>query len=172
MRARYYDPSVGRFISEDPIGFEGGDVNLCAYVGNNPVNRIDPNGLLDLFGYLEGDLVGILGGEGGFGIVIDTDNLGQSGIFGTAGPATGANVGASTGAGFALRDIEGWSYNVDLNLGGVSPVFSFDDAGFNGVSFGVGPGAGLSTSATKTWTYTVNDAIEDIKGFFNACFGR
>ena len=45
MRARYYDPKVGRFISEDPIGFDGGDVNLYAYVLNNPVNEIDPNGL-------------------------------------------------------------------------------------------------------------------------------
>jgi RHS repeat-associated protein len=45
MRARYYDPRVGRFISEDPIGFEGGDVNLYAYVGNNPVKRVDPSGL-------------------------------------------------------------------------------------------------------------------------------
>lgn len=45
MRARYYDPSVGRFISEDPLGFEGGDVNLYAYVQNNPVNLIDPHGL-------------------------------------------------------------------------------------------------------------------------------
>jgi RHS repeat-associated protein len=45
MRARYYDPEVGRFISEDPIGFEGGDVNLMAYVGNQPVNGIDPLGL-------------------------------------------------------------------------------------------------------------------------------
>jgi RHS repeat-associated protein len=44
MRARYYDPNVGRFISEDPIGFDGGDVNLYAYVGNNPVNLIDPHG--------------------------------------------------------------------------------------------------------------------------------
>ncbi|MBI5196249.1 MAG: hypothetical protein HZA10_07995 [Nitrospirae bacterium] len=35
------------FISEDPIGFDGGDVNLMAYVGNNPVNRIDPLGLFD-----------------------------------------------------------------------------------------------------------------------------
>ena len=45
MKARYYDPAVGRFISEDPIGFEGGDVNLMAYVGNNPVTGIDPSGL-------------------------------------------------------------------------------------------------------------------------------
>jgi len=45
MKARYYDPAVGRFISEDPIGFDGGDVNLMAYVGNNPVNGIDPSGL-------------------------------------------------------------------------------------------------------------------------------
>ena len=44
MRARYYDPSIGRFISEYPAGFEGG-INLYAYVGNNPVNLIDPFGL-------------------------------------------------------------------------------------------------------------------------------
>ena len=43
-RARYYDPKVGRFISEDPIGFEGG-VNFYAYVENNPANAIDPLGL-------------------------------------------------------------------------------------------------------------------------------
>ncbi len=44
MKARYYDPDVGRFISEDPICFDGGDVNLMAYVGNNPVTLIDPIG--------------------------------------------------------------------------------------------------------------------------------
>lgn len=44
-RARYYDPQIGRFISKDPIGFAGGDVNLFRYVGNNPVNKIDPKGL-------------------------------------------------------------------------------------------------------------------------------
>ena len=46
MRARYYDPQVGRFISEDPIGFDGGDVNLYGYVGNNSVNYNDPSGEL------------------------------------------------------------------------------------------------------------------------------
>lgn len=45
MRARYYDPEVGRFISKDPIGFWGGDLNLYAYVVNNPVNYVDPSGL-------------------------------------------------------------------------------------------------------------------------------
>nr|NJM04296.1 RHS repeat-associated core domain-containing protein [Desulfobacula sp.] len=45
MRARYYDPAVGRFISEDPLGFDGGDLNLYAYAGNNPVMMIDPWGL-------------------------------------------------------------------------------------------------------------------------------
>ena len=43
-RARYYDAKVGMFISEDPIGFDGGDVNFFAYVGNNPINYTDPTG--------------------------------------------------------------------------------------------------------------------------------
>jgi len=42
-RARYYDPKIGRFISEDPIGFLGG-VNLYAYVDNRPTEMIDPLG--------------------------------------------------------------------------------------------------------------------------------
>ena len=45
-RARYYDPAIGRFISEDPIGFSGGDLNLYAYVRNNPVKYKDPLGLI------------------------------------------------------------------------------------------------------------------------------
>jgi RHS repeat-associated protein len=45
MRARYYDPEVGRFTTKDPIGFNGG-VNLFEYVGSNPVSLIDPEGLL------------------------------------------------------------------------------------------------------------------------------
>ena len=44
-RARYYSPSLQRFISEDPIGFDGGDLNLYAYVSNDPVNFFDPFGL-------------------------------------------------------------------------------------------------------------------------------
>ena len=41
---RYYDPVVGRFISQDPIGFAGG-LNLYDYCGNDPVSHLDPSGL-------------------------------------------------------------------------------------------------------------------------------
>ena len=44
-RARYYDAKTGRFITRDPIGFDGGDANLYVYAGNNPVNWVDPLGL-------------------------------------------------------------------------------------------------------------------------------
>ncbi len=43
-RARYYDPSTGRFISEDPIRF-GGGISFYPYVGNQPTNFSDPSGL-------------------------------------------------------------------------------------------------------------------------------
>jgi len=42
-RARYYDPGLGRFLSEDPLGFEAG-INFYAYVSNDPVNANDPTG--------------------------------------------------------------------------------------------------------------------------------
>jgi len=46
-RARYYDPAVGRFLSEDPIGFDGGN-NFYAYVENDPIDWADPFGLRHL----------------------------------------------------------------------------------------------------------------------------
>jgi RHS repeat-associated protein len=45
-RARYYDPAVGRFVSEDPMGFAAGDTNLVRYVGNGPIDTADPSGLI------------------------------------------------------------------------------------------------------------------------------
>ena len=44
---RYYSPELGRWISRDPLGEQGG-LNLYGFVGNDPVNWADPLGLADL----------------------------------------------------------------------------------------------------------------------------
>lgn len=48
--ARFYDPSLGRWMTPDPAGFIDGP-NRFAYVNNNPVNGIDPHGLFSLSGF-------------------------------------------------------------------------------------------------------------------------
>jgi RHS repeat-associated protein len=72
-RARYYDASNGRFISEDPLGFGAGDGNLTRYVGNSPTNWTDPSGKCPalaiplILGITGGD---ILIGLGGAAVVV------------------------------------------------------------------------------------------------------
>lgn len=47
MEARYYDPVIGRFLSDDPVGFAKGGVaqfNRYTYGNNDPINMFDPNG--------------------------------------------------------------------------------------------------------------------------------
>jgi len=46
-RARAYNPTLGRFMSEDPKGFDAGDYNLFRYCHNDPLDRTDPMGLFD-----------------------------------------------------------------------------------------------------------------------------
>jgi RHS repeat-associated protein len=48
-RARSYDSQRGRFTSEDPLGFEAGDLNLYAYVYNQPLRMSDPSGTLPIW---------------------------------------------------------------------------------------------------------------------------
>jgi RHS repeat-associated protein len=53
-RARYYSPSLQRFISEDPLGFGAGDSNFYVYVHNKPTTLIDPRGRDDFDNPREG----------------------------------------------------------------------------------------------------------------------
>jgi RHS repeat-associated protein len=66
MQARYYDSGIGRFISQDPLGFEAGDLNLYRYVGNNPISQIDPSGLVRDQWQIEWGA----GGSGGGGVYV------------------------------------------------------------------------------------------------------
>jgi RHS repeat-associated protein len=47
-RARFYDPRTGRWLSQDPLGFDAGDSNLYRYVSNRPSDQRDPTGLFTL----------------------------------------------------------------------------------------------------------------------------
>jgi RHS repeat-associated protein len=49
VRNRDYSPILGRFIELDPIGFSAGDNNWYRFVGNGPVGRVDPSGLLSFW---------------------------------------------------------------------------------------------------------------------------
>ena len=44
-RARYYSPSLGRFLQTDPVGYKD-DINWYAYVGNDPTDKTDPTGMV------------------------------------------------------------------------------------------------------------------------------
>ncbi|HWN08496.1 MAG TPA: Ig-like domain-containing protein [Pyrinomonadaceae bacterium] len=112
-RARWQDPQVGRFISEDPIGFLGRDVNVYGYVSNDPLRMIDPSGLRrrchPLVGALLGGAFGAGVGAGTGGILggLAAGTIGAVGGsfvipgFGTiGGGAIGIGVGVNAGAAF------------------------------------------------------------------------
>jgi RHS repeat-associated protein len=73
-RARFYDAKLGRFISEDPIGFAGKDINLYGYVWNSPIKLVDPQGT-------DGGATLVLGG----GAAIGAEGLGGLAALGPPG---------------------------------------------------------------------------------------
>jgi len=73
-RARYYNPAFQRFISQDPIGFGGGDSNLYGYVGNQPTEYVDPSGLDAIISLYPGFNIGDGYTTGHIGININDPN--------------------------------------------------------------------------------------------------
>jgi RHS repeat-associated protein len=90
-RARYYHPTIQRFLVEDPEEFGGGDVNLHSYVWNSPTNYIDPTGRV---GFLVIPMAGCIGGAGG--VILTTRKPTWGGV------AAGCAVGAGIGVGVAF----------------------------------------------------------------------
>ena len=89
-KANFLDPGTGRFISQDPVGFYGGDYNLYRYCLNNSVNCVDPYGENPLVLIGIGAFIGGVGSAIGHSIgddratVVSTIQAFASGAFGGA----------------------------------------------------------------------------------------
>ncbi|MFI5875114.1 RHS repeat-associated core domain-containing protein [Streptomyces sp. NPDC051445] len=136
LKARYYDANIGRFTQPDPAGREQ---NPYLYAEGDPVNRIDPDGLLSLDIGVEGCLWVC----GGIGASINDD--------GSVHPYLSAGVGtpgASADAGLASGSAgPGWTGEVACGIGPVDLSVATDG------SEGVGTG-GSTGKCSGTAKYT------------------
>jgi hypothetical protein len=93
--ARDYEPASGRWMQRDPIRFDGGQANLYAYAGNDPINDADPTGLSEYSDCMSGCLSGL--GIASWGAGLATGFLCLAGPKPVCAVALGAAAGAAAG---------------------------------------------------------------------------
>jgi len=133
LRNRWYDPNVGRFLSRDPIGFEGG-WNVYGYAGNNPVSRRDPRGLTD---------AGITWDASTGEWVIDK-TVGSGGSVGQSSNATPEDPSWEMGATAAVVTITGatsflWGPPVGATMGALGAASTAFQQGLAAYAFAYAP---------------------------------
>ncbi|MCK9477203.1 MAG: hypothetical protein M0R46_14865 [Candidatus Muirbacterium halophilum] len=183
-RSRYYDPTIGRFLQKDKYNEAGllsndpsvvynpSQLNNYAYVANNPVNYVDPNGEAVMFLFIDLSWNFIIGGQIQISFAIDHNF--NTDILISSAPVAGAgtpNIGASIGAGTynnetTISDLMGGGTEANFGAGLVNSGISFTDnnqIGYYG-SFGVSI-IPISEHVHHTNTISLTDFISDFVNY-------
>ena len=152
LKSRFYDPSIGRFISADSLEYIDphtvGGVNLFAYCNNNPVMNVDPSGHLVITTTILGWTIaaGFFVG-GAFGAAygaMTAASLGQNVLAGAAlGLLGGALMGATAAVGCLLMApiLSGAAASVAISIGGISTTLGAGTAFLLGTTTAFAGGA-------------------------------
>lgn len=194
-RARFYDANLGRFISEDPIGFAGSDVNLYGYVWNNPTAWKDPSGLR-IGGVAGGASLwggAVLGGGGTAGTLVgysSHDGIGSASSYGyfygpgktpadttrNSGWAIGGSAGVGAGIFYSNADrfdqLDGNFSTTLLGFGSIGTI-QYDTDCQSGIyviqaypgPLGKGPSYGVAHLGTYTPPTTTGGFMDSVEDF-------
>lgn len=106
-RNREMDPVTGRFVQRDPLEYLDG-LNAYAYVNNNVINRVDPDGLVDWWGAAGAT----------FGIIVNGIGAAGSAVFAVASSPS------VVGTGVGVAGVGYFSYNVGANINNLIDAFN------------------------------------------------
>ncbi|WP_374692545.1 PKD domain-containing protein [Accumulibacter sp.] len=166
-RARYYEPALKRFGSEDPMRLYGRGTALYSLVRNDPLDWIDP---LGLFNVLIGVNLDMIFSETGATLSGFLAVNPECGVFfcGTVGHGDGWSTGPSAFVGYVrggIGNVEGKSTTVDLGYGSSLSGSGYYDDSWNhlGTTWSVGPSITfLAVAQTNTKCIKVLPGTEDV----------
>ena len=155
MRNRAYDPTSGQFVSNDPLGLNGGDTDLRRYAENDPIVLLDPSGTVSQF----------IGFSGGFGLSgtlgITFNDNGQGfltlGLGATTGGATIYSFSSSNASAGESTDFSG---TLGWVFGGITATNSISDNGYSGSLGGTVGFKPPGVTVQHTWNIPLSEVWE------------